>query len=541
MARAFRPALLAWYSGLGCALLGIAPGVVHATAAPPAQTLDIEEFAVDGNSALPTEAVEEAVYPFLGPASNQGNIERARLALQKLYHDKGYQAVQVVALDHTPDSDGVIHFRVLEVTLGRVRIVGARYFLPSEIRKEMPAIHEGAQFNTIALAQELGVANSIPGRVVTPIPKPSRTPGAINLDLVVHDQLPVHASIEEDNAHARFSTPLRVTGSVSYENLFQRGHSLSVSYIASPQNQTDSKVLILGYDVPFIGTPYGIKIGAIQSNSAVASVSNTNIISNGSDVSVRGTANLRETDAYSQNVEAGADYKDYRANTDVAGNVSNIPVTYFPLYATYTGIAHGPHHLDVITAMISATPPRVGSNEPIIDMNRPGARGQQVYFRGGLDATQDIGAGFKIHGKINAQVSNEPLISNEQFPLGGSTSVRGYYEAESPVDNGYSATLEAISPSFPDLLASLVDTRDIFQDVRILGFFDEGGGYNRAPLAGVPYKTMLASVGLAANASLFDHVDGSLTWAMPLITDGSNPPATLAHSQEILFRVATEY
>ena len=258
MARAFRPALLAWYGSLGCALAGMAPGIAHATAVQPSSTLDIEEFAVDGNAALPSEDVEQAVYPFLGPESNEGNIEHARQALEKLYHDKGYQGVRVVALDHVPDPDGVIHFRVLEIKLGRVRILGARFFLPSEIRKEMPAVHEGAEFNTIALSQELGVANSLPGRTVTPVPKPSRKPGEINLDLVVHDQLPVHASVEVDNAHARFSTPLRVTGTISYDNLFQRGQSLSVSYIASPQNQADSKVLVLNYRIPFIGTPYEI-------------------------------------------------------------------------------------------------------------------------------------------------------------------------------------------------------------------------------------------------------------------------------------------
>lgn len=542
MARGFLPALLVWCGGLGCAAAVAAPAPGHAPPPRPAATLDIEEYVVDGNSALASEDVEKVVYPFLGPASSEESIEQAREALQRLYRDRGYQAVQVTTVDKTPDPDGVIHFRVSEVRIGRVRVVGARFFLPSEVRKEMPSIREGEQFNTVTLNRELAVANSVPGRQVTPVPKPSRTPGVLNLDLVVHDQLPIHASVDINNAHARFSTPLRVTGTVSYDNLFQRGHSLSISYITAPENPADSKVLILGYRAPFVGTRYGVHITAIQSNSTAAAIAATNIISNGTDIAVRGTADLPGTDTYSQSVEAGADYKDYRSDTATAGTpASAVPATYFPLTATYTGIVHRPRDLDIITLALSLTPPRVGSNHAAIDSNRLDARGQQLYFRGGVDATRTLPQDFKLHARATAQVSNEPLISNEQLPLGGVSSVRGYYEVESPVDNGYNVSVEAISPSFPDLLASWIDARDLVDDARILAFFDQGGGYNRAPPAGISYRSVLASVGLSADARLFNHVDASLTWATPLITDGVSPRVTVAGSHEILFRVLTEY
>ena len=541
MARGGVSALLVWFGCLGgCFAVSIAQGYAAPTRVPT--SLDIEEYAVDGNSALATEDVERAVYPFLGPSRSEDAIEQARQALLKVYREHGYQAVQVTTVDKTPDAQGTIHFQVSEVRIGRVRVVGARFFLPSEVRHEMPSIKEGALFDTKALNREIGIANSIPGREVTPIPKPSRTPGVLNLDLVVHDQLPIHASVDINNAHARFSTPLRVTGSASYDNLFQRGQSLSISYITAPQNPGDSKVLILGYRIPFVGTPYGVHVSAIQSNSAIASVAATNIISNGTDIALRGTAELPDTDRYSQNVEAGADYKDYRADTASVGTpVSRVPVTYFPLTATYTGIVHDPRNLDIITLALSLAPPRGGSNQATIDANRYEARGQQLYFRGGIDATRNLPDDFKLHARATGQVANEALISNEQLPLGGSSSVRGYYEVESPVDNGYNVSVEAIGPSFPDLLGSWINARDLVDEARVMAFFDQGGGYNRSPLPGVSYRSVLASVGIGANARLFNHVDASLAWATPLITDGVNPRVTTAGSHEILFRVLTEY
>jgi hemolysin activation/secretion protein len=541
MARGLFPTLLFWCGCLGCVWAATAPSLASVPQGRAPVPIDIEEYTIDGNSVLPTEDVERAVYPYLGPESNDASIEQARLALQKLYRDRGYRAVQVFSLDKTPDADGVIHFRVAEVRIGRVRVVGARFFLPSEIRKEMPSVREGAQFNTVALEKDLQVANSLPGREVTPVPKPSRRPGMINLDLVVHDQLPVHASVEVNNDHARFSTPLRVTGSFSYSNLFQRGQTLSASYIASPENRNDTKVLILGYAIPFIGTPFGVRISAIQSNSKTVTVSSTSIISNGTDVAVRGTAELPGTDTYSQSVEAGVDYKDYRADTNTGGAVTPVPVTYFPFTVSYTGIEQGSSNLDIISLLLSLTPPRVGSNREVIDANRFNSRGQQLYFRAGVDATEDVWAGFKLHARVNTQVSNEPLISNEQLALGGAGTVRGYYSVEAPVDNGYNVSAEVITPSFPDLFANWFDTRDFVQELRVLGFFDQGGGYNRAPLPGVSSRSVLASTGLSADAKLANHMDASLTWAMPLITDATDPRATVAGTNEILFSVLTEY
>ena len=44
---------------------------------------------------LPRIDIESAVYPFLGPARTDADIEGARAALEKAYADAGYQTVAV--------------------------------------------------------------------------------------------------------------------------------------------------------------------------------------------------------------------------------------------------------------------------------------------------------------------------------------------------------------------------------------------------------------------------------------------------------------
>ena len=66
---------------------------------PPAeaqQKIFIREIRVAGTQTLPRLEVEEAVYPFLGPGRTFTDVEGARAALEKAYHEKGYKATQVV-------------------------------------------------------------------------------------------------------------------------------------------------------------------------------------------------------------------------------------------------------------------------------------------------------------------------------------------------------------------------------------------------------------------------------------------------------------
>ena len=89
-------------TGDGKSGAGTKPETVPAAAAPPAAPapatparFDIDEYRVEGADALPQIEVEEAVYPFLGPNRTADDVEKARAALEKAYHDKGYQTVGV--------------------------------------------------------------------------------------------------------------------------------------------------------------------------------------------------------------------------------------------------------------------------------------------------------------------------------------------------------------------------------------------------------------------------------------------------------------
>src|ERR1700716_1450558 len=93
--------------------------------APATARFDVLEIRVLGNSVLDTRAVEGAVYPFLGSHKSIEDMEAARAALEKLYHDKGYGTV-FVDLPEQEVNDGVVRLKVTEGRLNAVRVTGAR-------------------------------------------------------------------------------------------------------------------------------------------------------------------------------------------------------------------------------------------------------------------------------------------------------------------------------------------------------------------------------------------------------------------------------
>jgi hemolysin activation/secretion protein len=130
-----------WLPLWSCLLcLGVNTGANAEEAVPAeqpqaaARLVDVNEYVVRGNSVLDAAAIEEAVYPFMGPQRALTDIEAARDALQKVYQTRGYQSV-FVELPEQKVEDGIVYLQVSETKVGRVRVVGAKHYSPLDIRE----------------------------------------------------------------------------------------------------------------------------------------------------------------------------------------------------------------------------------------------------------------------------------------------------------------------------------------------------------------------------------------------------------------------
>jgi hemolysin activation/secretion protein len=475
--------------------------------------------------------VETAVYPYLGPYRTADDVEQARMALEKAYRDKGFQTV-AVQIPPQQVKGGVIVLQVIKNEVGRLRVSGSRYFSLDEIKREAPSLQEGAVPNFKDVTRDLAALNQLPDRRVTPTLTAGRVPGTLDVDLNVKDSPPLHGSLEINNRYSANTTPLRINGSVDYDNLWQLGHSVGGSFQVAPENPSEVEVFS-GYYLAHVPGVDGLSLmlQGTDQNSNVSTLGGIGVVGKGGTVGLRAIFSLPPQKDFFHSVSLGFDYKHFEQNVLIAGTSSLTPITYFPLSASYSGTWLGKGYETDMDASANLHLRGMGSSEKEFDNNRHGASGDFIYFRGDLSHTRDLAEGSQIYGKVQGQAAGQPLINSEQFSGGGLGTVRGYIESEELGDNAILGSVEMRSPSLTGLLGKTVNEWRFYA-------FGEGGILTiNDPLPEQQAKFTLASVGVGTRVKVHDHFNGSLDVGVPLVTGAQTNPYDIL----LTFRVWAEF
>jgi hemolysin activation/secretion protein len=511
--RIFTAAALAWVQATVGAPLTAAAATPPAVTEPDAEPVfDVEAYDVDGNSLIDQLDIEKAVYPFLGPGRTKGEIESARKALEDVYHADGFDSV-VVEIPAQTVADKVVRLHVVETQVGRLRVTGSRYYSLEDIKRQTPALAEGSTPNFQLAQSEISELNRLPGRQITPLIRPGKVPGTVDIDLKVADQEPVHASLEVTNDHNADTTPLRMTANVRYDNLFQRGHSVSLSYAAAPENLSDSQVYAGSYLAPLPHSIWSLLLYGYKSNSDVATIGDTAVLGKGYAIGLRGVAQLPPIGPASQSLSVGFDFKHFYqliAVGKASTSVTDSAIDYWPLNAVYSlqfdTASTSTHGSFGVTVGVRTAARDVA----VFEVNRSAARGNFIHLNLDLDNTDQLPFGMAANFRLSAQAANQSLVSGEQFSAGGLSSVRGYLQSSAVGDHGVFGSVELRSPPITFAPRRLVD------DWRAFVFADAADTWLIDPLADQTRETALYGVGVGTRFQLLDDVDGDLIVGVPL-------------------------
>ncbi len=535
---------------IGSALIGLAVPV-QAQEAPPqpaaAQPVpvraapdkfEIAAFDVAGVSRLDTATVEDAVYPFAGPGRTATDVEGARRALEDAYKAHGYESV-LVEIPPQPNASfvaGIVQLKVTEAAIGRLRVTGSKYHALTVVEAQVPALKEGAVPDFKAAQVQLAAANRFPDREITPSVKAGKVPGTIDVDLRVKDSLPLHASIEINNDHSSATVPLRVAGSVRYTNLWQAGHTITASYLVAPEDRKQSEVISGSYLAPIIGSRWSLLAYGYKSNSNVAALGGTQVLGNGYAIGTRAIFRLPGTTERS--LTFGFDYKDFKENILVPTGdpaqppgLIQTPIAYVPLVVSYGTQFVTENSAGNVSVGVTAGLRGFGSSTTIVQAKRFNAIGNFVHLNVEGDYTRALGGDYSAFGKISAQLADSPLVTNEQFGVGGHSTVRGYFQSEAVGDDGITGSAELRSASFAGKLGSFVD------ELRFFVFADGGFVRVRSPLPDQKDQFTLVSVGGGTRFQLLKYLKGNVAFGLALL-DGS---ATKAGDGQLTFSVKTEF
>ncbi len=436
-------------------------------------SFDIFEFVVDGNTVLEKTYIEQAVYPFLGEAKTIQDVEKARAALEQIYQNKGYLTVNVTIPEQEVDNR-TVRLLVTEGEVERLRIKDAKYTTHAALKSRVQAFEEGKVPHFPTAQAQLDSVNRTQNRQVSPILRPGKSPGKVEVDLQVQDKLPLHGSLELNDRYAPSTTRTRLNGSLRYENLWQKDHSIGISFQASPEDFNEVKVFSGTYVIPRQNGDY-FAMYAVVSDSDIAAVGDINVIGRGEIVGARYIHPLQGFDQLYHSLTLGVDYKNFKESIILLGadTMINSPVSYTGFSLGYDGTVQANDYQTQINLTMNAAPRAIGNNEQEFTYRRENAKPNFVYLRSEIKHLQKLPYDWTIQARFLAQLSSTALIAPEQFAVGGVDSVRGYLESSKLGDNGAQVAFELRTPSIKKYIQQGYFA-DALKDLYMFGFYDAG-------------------------------------------------------------------
>ncbi len=412
-------------------------------------TFPIQAFIVRGNTLFSEQRLAEVLAPYGGPRKTAEDVEAARTALEAFYHERGYPTVMVSVPAQTVEN-GMVTLEVVEMTIGSVKVKGNRYYRSHLVRKRVPSLETGEIIWVPRLQEELTRANGTPNMKITPSMAPGEEPGTVDVELAVEDRFPLHGSLQLSNRKSPNTTDLRLNALIRYDNLWQLEHSASLQYQTSPMDLNEVEVIAASYVMP---TPWkeshSLAFYSLWTDSNSAFGEGFKTFGKGWLLGARYVMPLPAYKKYNHSVTLGLDYKDFEDTLDF-GSQSNVldktPVQYLPASLAYSASIADSWGFTQFSGGINAAFRGVVSQSYEFEEKRFKAHSNYLYATAGIERVQNLPKEWSLYLKADGQVSDQPLISNEQYAAGGMESVRGYLESEVLGDDAFHMTVELNAP-----------------------------------------------------------------------------------------------
>lgn len=446
----------------------------------------IAGFSVEGESPLAESELRALLAPYTGAQRGVAGLQQAARQLEKSLRERGYGFYRVTL---PPQEVGdTVRLKLLAFRIGAVEIRGNEHYSAENIRAAFPSVEEGATPNLREVMRNLAHANEHPGRQATITYAESATRDAIDARLLVSDTAPRSFFSTLQNNGNQQTGQWRLSLGYQHANLGARDQQLTLSYTTSPdRHHKDIAQYGVNWVIPWYSLAGTLALYAVYSDVNSGRVGGFfDVSGKGTFVGGRWTAYLLPVGDVSQTLSLGLDFKHYDNTVLFNGANQGSNVGMLPATAAYggewrQGWGKAAWSLDYSRNL------SIGSDndDPHYAANRAGARRQWDAWRGAVSVVWQSEVGWAVNARWRGQYADQPLVSGEQFGLGGAQSVRGYSEREVAGDRGYSGSVELWS-------APLIER------LRFLAFADGGRINGAGPQAGQQPRHDLASVGLGA-------------------------------------------
>ena len=489
----------------------------------------VKGFSFEGNHVYGSDALAGLLDKYRNRNVSPEELEEARQSLTLYYVNHGYINSGAV-LPIQDFKAGIVLFQIVEGRLTTVEVHGNNWFQSSWLRNEVRlAAGSPLNFNDLKQGLQLMRENPTIAQVNAEL-RPGGAPGESLLDMEVKDTQPFRLSLEFVNNRPPSVGSEILEVHAADLNLTGNNDALLLDYGILQSDSTGfetsgTRNLSGSYTAPITPWHTTLQVRASQTDSSLIEAP-FNVLDITSNL-VQYGATLRQPiyENPTQEFALALSADDRRITTKLfglpfslaPGDINGVEDV-FALRFVQEFVDRSQVH---VLSLRSAFSYGLNAFGATIDRNAPDGEffswlGQGQYIRR-LGASDNL-----IVLRFNAQVADRPLLSLEQFELGGSSNVRGYLENQVFRDNGVFGSAEFRFPVW--------ESKEHNSLLAFAPFFDVGAAWNNTnDLAtagfgnsGHPVDSQavaLPSVGLGLLFTPDKYVNAQIYWGYALNRD----------------------
>lgn len=450
----------------------------------------------------------------IGQTVSLSDIIKVRDKLTAKYRQDGFVLSQAIIPPQTI-TNGTVEVRIIEGFVHDVRIEGNSRDYRDLVLSIAAPVKDVRPLHVADLERRVLLIDDLPGVSARSILQPSRTQtGAADLVLVI-DRDVVSAFLGVDNRGSQAIGPVQAFAGVRFNSLF--GMAEQTELVAALAGDGQELQYFAARQEHFLtDTGTGLTLNfSISDTESGGSLTSLDPEGDSLTWGIAVTHPLLRARSQTLNMSLGFDYRD--TETDFLGtNFSKDHVrtvfaellieqsdTLFggsrPAYSELSlGVTHG-------LKIFNAT--ETGS------ANLSRAAGHSDFTRANLEftRTQSLFDGFSVFLAGAGQVSSDPLLSSEEFGLGGRRFGRGFEPSELTGDHALAGSIEArYDASFLNFMP---------RPPQVYAFYDYGAVWNEDHVLGQSQRRSLASTGGGIRLGLLEEISLAVELAKPLSRD----------------------
>jgi hemolysin activation/secretion protein len=468
----------------------------------------LSNVVIEGATAYPPETLRAIYEEFRGKEISLLDVQTITQRITDLYHRDGYVLSQAI-LPPQDIKGGVVTIRVIEGYVSNVTFQGDRD--GNNLRNLLGSfgdnIKEVRPIDIATLERYLLLLNDLPGVVAKGVLRPSAlATGAAEL-VVTITQKKFDASYTLDNRGTKYVGPWEHTATFAVNSLFGMYDRTQVRLMTtSPTTElhyidiqhqepidADGTLLVIDASHSLTNPGDSLRPLGIEGDSDFLQVKILHpfIRSRTEDITGRLMIDTRNTDTELFKDEP---FTNDRIRSVRAGANMDFLDGWSGLNVIDGQASHGLNIFDASGSGPDRSNPFGASNYTKLNMD--------------ISRTQPLPYDFSLFAAASGQHAFEPLLSAEQFTLGGVGFGQAYDQAEVSGDDGLAGKLE--------LRYSQAVGDPYLAAYQLYGYYDIGRVWEIDNTPGTNDKKSLASLGMGVRTTFTDNVMGSLELAIPM-------------------------